>query len=168
MFHSFDNSTSEQAIERAEWMHLLARAPEHLLSQAVSEHTVDQPQWLRRPETGLMMVQGRIGGTGERFNLGEMTVTRCALRLSGSAYNTPVGVSYVMGRNHRHAHLAAVADALLQNPEHHPILAKGLIASVRAHLQHENAIRHERAQTTKVDFTTVAREAGGDDEADDA
>ena len=29
------------------------------------------------PEIGTVMVQGRIGGTGAPFNLGEMTVTRC-------------------------------------------------------------------------------------------
>ena len=33
---------------------------------------------LRWPETGLVMVRGRAGGTGTRFNVGEMTVTRCA------------------------------------------------------------------------------------------
>ena len=168
MFHAFDKSTSDRPIERAEWMHLLARAPEHLLDQALSMHTSAQPQWLRRPETGLMMVQGRVGGTGERFNLGEMTVTRCALRLSGAASNTAVGVAYVMGRNHRHAQLAAVADALLQDPDQHPILIDVLLTPVWAHLQQERTRRHERAQTTKVDFTTVAREAGGDDEGDEA
>ena len=90
-------------------MALLARAPQTLLDQALQAHTAAEPLWLRRPETGLMMVQGRAGGTGERFNLGEITVTRCALRLAPTREDAPVGVAYVLGRNHRQAQLAAVA-----------------------------------------------------------
>ena len=165
MFHTFDNSSPPT---RQSWMALLARAPQHLLDHALASHTDTQPQWLRRPETGLMMVQGRVGGTGERFNLGEVTVTRCALRLSHANSEAPVGVSYVLGRNHRQAQLAAVADALLQDPTQHPALEVNLLAPLRAHLQQEQAERHARAQTTKVDFLTVAREAGADDEGDES
>jgi alpha-D-ribose 1-methylphosphonate 5-triphosphate synthase subunit PhnG len=31
---------------------------------------------------GLVMARGRIGGDGRRFNLGEVTVTRAAVRLA--------------------------------------------------------------------------------------
>ena len=165
MFHSFDKNSPTS---RQSWMALLARAPQHLLEHALDSHSHSQPQWLRRPETGLMMVQGRVGGTGERFNLGEVTVTRCALRLNTTASDTPVGVSYVLGRNHQQAQLAAAADALLQDPAHHAMLEANLLTPLREHLQAQNAARHARAQTTKVDFLTVAREAGGDDEGDEA
>jgi alpha-D-ribose 1-methylphosphonate 5-triphosphate synthase subunit PhnG len=165
MFQTFDKS-SPQA--RQSWMALLARAPQPLLDAALAEHHDTQPQWLRRPETGLMMVQGRVGGTGERFNLGEVTVTRCALRLSTVAADAPVGVSYVLGRNHRQAQLAAVADALLQDPAQHAALEASLLTPLREHLQSQQTARHARAQTTKVDFLTVAREAGGDGEGDEA
>jgi alpha-D-ribose 1-methylphosphonate 5-triphosphate synthase subunit PhnG len=161
-------------------MALLARAPLDLLANAMPPLS-SAPQWLRKPETGLMMVQGRAGGTGERFNLGEVTVTRCALRLGASpaatpedanphaalqAPSAPVGVAYVLGRNHRHAQLAAVADALLQDPLQREGLEEKLLQPVRAHLQQQQALRHARAQTTKVDFLTVAREAGGGDGED--
>jgi alpha-D-ribose 1-methylphosphonate 5-triphosphate synthase subunit PhnG len=47
---------------------------------------------VRQPETGLVMVRGRMGGTGSPFNLGEVTVTRCVVRLetgeAGSSYCT--------------------------------------------------------------------------------
>jgi len=149
-------------------MALLARAPQPLLDAALAEHTQTQPQWLRRPETGLMMVQGRVGNTGERFNLGEVTVTRCALRLDTATADAPVGVAYVLGRNHRQAQLAAVADALLQDPKQHPVLEASLLTPLRQHLQTRQASRHARAQTTKVDFLTVAREAGSLDAGDEA
>lgn len=168
MFHAFDNPTSQEPMPRAEWMALLARAPHQLMLHALADHATAQPHWLRRPETGLMMVQGRAGGTGERFNLGELTVTRCALRLPGAGSQSPVGVSYVMGRSHRQAQLAAVADALLQNPSHYPELELRLLAPVREHLQALQTQRQQRAQSTKVDFLTVARVAGGSDEEDEA
>lgn len=172
MFHAFDNAGPNRKISRPEWMALLARAPVPLLDGALTTHSGTPPLWLRKPETGLMMVQGRAGGTGERFNLGEITVTRCALRLAdastGASTETPVGVACVLGRNHRQAQLAALADALLQDPAEHDRLEATLLAPVRQHLQQVQAQRHERAQTTKVDFLTVAREAGGDDEGDDA
>lgn len=165
MFQPFDKSSPPS---RQTWMALLARAPQQLLDHALGEKADNPHQWLRRPETGLMMVQGRVGGTGERFNLGEVTVTRCALRLSGAATDTPVGVSYVLGRNHRQAQLAAVADALLQDPAQLAALDASLLTPLREHLQQQQAERHARAQTTKVDFLTVAREAGGDDEGDES
>jgi alpha-D-ribose 1-methylphosphonate 5-triphosphate synthase subunit PhnG len=79
-----------------------------------------------------------------------------------------VGVSYVLGRNHRQAQLAAVADALLQDPAQHAVLETRLLTPLREYLQAQQAARHARAQTTKVDFLTVAREAGGVDPGDEA
>ena len=68
---------------------------------------------------------GRTGGTGTRFNVGEMTVTRCAVQLEGGA----VGVAYVRGRDRRHAELAALLDALLQDPARHDALDETVVAS---------------------------------------
>lgn len=161
MFHAFDNTGLDRPAPRPEWMALLARAPVALLERALAEHPAQPLQWLRRPETGLYMVQGRAGGTGERFNLGEMTVTRCALRAAPHE-GAPVGVAYVRGRNHRLAELAALADALLQDPQTHDALDHNLLIPVRQHLAQALADRTARAQSTKVDFFTVAREAGSD------
>ena len=164
MFQMFDKSSVPN---RASWMALLSRAPQHLLNTALLEHATVPIEWLRKPETGLMMVQARAGGTGERFNLGEVTVTRCALRLHTTDNDAPVGVSYVLGRNHQHAQLAAMADALLQDPAHHASLEISLLAPMRAHLKEQQIAQHERAQSTRVDFMTLAREAGGEDEGDE-
>lgn len=165
MFHAFDNAGPNRPTPRPEWMALLARAPLDVLEQGLADQPKASPQWLRKPETGLYMVQGRAGGTGERFNLGEITVTRCALRVGGDA--APVGVAYVVGRNHRRAQLAALADALLQEPATHEQLEQLLLQPVRQHLAHEQAQRTARAQATKVDFFTVARESSSADEGED-
>ena len=179
MFHAFDNDGPGKPLARADWIALLSRAPLELLETALAAHTRVAPRWLRQPETGLMMVQGRAGATGERFNLGEVTVTRCALRLAvepgpgsgvepGALVPTAVGVGYVLGRSHRHARLAATADALLQDPAHIDGLTVQLIQPVREHLSHLRSARHARAQSTKVEFFTVAREAGTPDSEEDS
>lgn len=166
MFHAFDNTGPNRPTPRPEWMALLSRAPLPLLEQALAQKVPAALQWLRKPETGLYMVQGRAGGTGERFNLGEITVTRCALRVGGEG--SAVGVAYVMGRNHRQAQLAAMADALLQDPAQHDAFDAAVLQPVRQHLSLLQAQRAARAQSTRVDFFTVAREAGGADEGEDA
>lgn len=165
MFHAFDNNGPNQPLQRPDWMALLARAPLPLLEAAVGRQRTAPLQWLRRPETGLMMVQGRVGGTGERFNLGEVTVTRCALRLEGGL----AGVAWVLGRDTRRCTLAAVADALLQDPAQQDALDATLLAPVRQHLRQQAAERTARAQSTRVDFFTMARESsGGTDDNEDA
>ncbi len=179
MFHAFDNDGPGQPPQRADWMAILSRTPLDLLEAALARHMRAAPRWLRQPETGLMMVQGRAGATGERFNLGEVTVTRCALRLRaapdtvtdaepGAPVTSPVGVAYVLGRSHRQARLAATADALLQDPAHRDAVVAELLAPAREHLSKLRSVRHARAQSTKVEFFTVAREAGAPDSDEDS
>lgn len=162
MFHAFDKPDAGGGLSRPEWMALLARAPLAVLEAGLGEHASVAPHWLRPPETGLLMVQGRAGGTGERFNLGEVTVTRCALHLAGDGGcgSGAVGVAYVLGREHRRARLAAVADALLQDPAHRAALQSGLLPAIRQQLAARQAQRAAGTATTKVEFFTVAREAG--------
>lgn len=162
MFHAFDNTGPNRATTRPQWMALLARSPLPLLEQVLSPYQAQrQREWLRRPETGLYMVQGRAGGTGERFNLGEITVTRCALRCRAAGGESSVGVAYVLGRQHRQAELAAVADALLQESALYDALDQALLAPIRQHLALQQSLHQARVQSTRVDFFTVAREAGG-------
>ena len=46
----------------------------------------EQPyELVRQPETGLVMVRGRMGGTGSPVNLGEGTVTRGSYLVAGGS-----------------------------------------------------------------------------------
>ena len=145
-----------QESERREWMGLLARAPLQLLEAWAARQPQRAVSWLRRPETGLVMVRARTGGTGAQFNLGEMTITRCALKLEGATS----GVAYVQGRSARKAEIAALADALLQTADGAAV-RRVLVAPVRARLEAEAARQRAKAHATKVEFFTLAREAGG-------
>ncbi len=140
--------------DRQTWMSVLARADRAVLEEAVA--ALDPaPAWtrLRSAETGMVMVRGRAGGDGAQFNLGEMTVTRCAVRLACGT----VGHAYLAGRDQRKAELAAVLDALLQTEAQGPALRAGLIAAeaTRQQAKREDALR--RAAATKVDFFSMVR-----------
>ncbi len=149
---------------RQGWLRLLSHAPLDLLECELGALTGPHPQWLRRPEIGLVMVQGRIGGTGARFNLGEVTVTRCALRTDpGRITCREVGVAYVLGRSVRHAELAATADALLQDPLTRDRIPSNLLDRIAASLDSEHAKRRAQIRATRVEFFTVARESGATD-----
>lgn len=167
MFQTFDSGGLQQLSARPTWMALLARAPTAQLESALRGDAWHEPQWLRQPETGLMMVQGRAGSTGERFNLGEVTVTRCALRPHGATRDSAVGVAYVLGRDHRQARLAALADALLQDTRHRDRLITTLLEPLQHHLKEQQAQQQARTRSTEVAFFTVARESGAgmDEEA---
>jgi alpha-D-ribose 1-methylphosphonate 5-triphosphate synthase subunit PhnG len=110
-------------------------------------------QQVRPPEIGMVMLRGRVGGTGNPFNLGEASVVRCAVRLGDG----PLGVSYALGRDKRRAELAALFDALLQDPQHHDELQRSLIAPLaRAQAQTRAKKQHDVADS-KVEFFTFVR-----------
>lgn len=107
---------------------------------------------LRRPETGLVMARGRIGGDGRPFNAGEATVTRAAVRLPGGE----TGFAYHLGRDRDRARLAAIVDAHWQRPEARPALDAALaaIAERRAEAAAQAA---RKVAATRVNFFTLAR-----------
>lgn len=143
-------------MDRKEWMGLLARAPADALDRLWQGLGIAPAfRWLRVPETGGVMVRGRMGGTGAPFNLGEMTVTRCALALEDGA----VGHAYVQGRDKRHAEQAALVDALMQGAEAGRLRA-GLLEPLAARMKAIQDARAARAAATKVEFFTLVR---GDD-----
>ena len=160
MLQASDTASPDTQSSRANWIALLARSPLDLLESNFAFAARFEEHILRHPETGLMMVQGRAGGSGARFNLGEVTVTRCAVRLEATDATEAVGISYVLGRSRRKAHLAALCDAMLQIPDLYPTLEASLLDPIRQHLAAAADARTARAASTKVDFFTVAREAG--------
>jgi alpha-D-ribose 1-methylphosphonate 5-triphosphate synthase subunit PhnG len=139
--------------ERKTWMGLLARAPaddlDRLWRAAGLAPSHDR---LRAPEVGAVMVRGRAGAVGAAFNLGEMVVTRCAVRLDDGR----VGHGHVQGRGKAHAEQAALIDALMQGPEAAHLRAAVLDPLARAEAA-RRAARAERAAATKVDFFTLVR-----------
>ena len=142
---------------RQRWMGVLARAPVdeqsrgHLNRHEAALRDTDY-QMIRAPEIGMTLVRGRMGGTGAAFNLGEMSVTRCVVRLADGR----TGYSYLAGRDKRHAELAALADAHLQGAQQAWWLAE-LIEPLARIQALRKADKDAETAATKVEFFTLVR-----------
>ncbi len=147
------SAPQENFSARKSWMSLLAKsAPEQLEQLFERLGTPPEFDWMRPPETGGVMVRGRAGGTGAPFNLGEMTVTRCALRIDTGE----TGHAYVQGRDKDHARRAALIDALMQTNRASELRAS-VLNPLAGCLDTAKATRAAKAGATKVDFFTMVR-----------
>ncbi|UWR07919.1 phosphonate C-P lyase system protein PhnG [Ruegeria sp. B32] len=139
--------------DRRAWLGLLARAPAEALAALWTAYGArPEFQWLRTPEIGGVMVRGRAGGTGAPFNLGEMTITRCALVLPDGTE----GHGYVQGRDKTHAETAALIDALMQTGDADAVRAK-ILEPLTRQFQAARSARAAKAAATKVEFFTMVR-----------
>lgn len=146
-------STSENPARPA-WLAVLARATlPQLESMLPAAGALPDLKQVRPPEIGMVMLRGRVGGTGNPFNLGEASVVRCAVRLR----NGPLGVSYALGRDKRRAEMAALFDALLQDPQHHDQLQRSLIAPLAFAQAQARARKQHEVASSKVEFFTFVR-----------
>jgi len=147
------NASDTEARQRR--LRLLARADTERL-EAIWAAWPEAPRFrrLKPPETGLAMIRARAGGVGQRFNLGEMTVSRCVVVLEASH---AIGVGYVQGRDQRKAELVALFDALAQNEAVAALLERDILLPLEAELLAARRLREAKVAATKVDFFTLMR-----------
>jgi len=139
--------------ERRHWMGVLARTRRSEI-EALVQNLAPLPtdDVVRPAETGTIMVEGRAGGNGARFNLGEACVTRCVVRVAGR-----LGFAYALGRDRSKAHLSAKLDAMLQDPERNPELMRAIIVPLAERQAQARMEASRKAAATKVDFFTLIR-----------
>jgi alpha-D-ribose 1-methylphosphonate 5-triphosphate synthase subunit PhnG len=82
---------------------------------------------LRAPEIGLVQIQARMGGTGERFSPETPPHPR-----RDPPEQRHAGLQLRAGRDKAHAERCAVIDALLQEQPHFQTLMETLIAPLEA------------------------------------
>ncbi|MBM6607322.1 phosphonate C-P lyase system protein PhnG [Enterobacteriaceae bacterium RIT814] len=144
----FDTAT------RQHWMRVLAHSDPGALQARVSALALTPTyELIRAPESGLVQIQARMGGTGERFFAGDATLTRAVVRLSSGT----LGYSYQLGRNKHHAEQCAVIDALLQEQPYFQSLMETLITPLEADRAARLAARQAEVNTSRVDFFTLVR-----------
>ncbi len=144
--------------ERQKWMSVLAKANSKTLAVKVAGlEGLPKYSVIRPAESGSVMVRGRAGGTGSPFNLGEMSVTRCVIQLSGNETGAVIGHAYVTGRDKHHAESAALLDALLQTDHWRPIIQDAVIGPLTQHAERDRRTRREKVAATKVNFFTMVR-----------
>lgn len=166
--------------DRQAWMGLLARAEPEFLSNCWRALVAREPKLalarrdppgaatsaqaneavggagyrlVRGPEVGLIMARGRAGGTGTAFNFGEVSVTRCTVRLDDGV----LGHAYVSGRDKAKAELAALLDAQLQRAQYRERIDAEILSPLRANEEARRANLARKRAATKVDFFTMVR-----------
>ena len=139
---------------RKRWLAVLARASRPELEAACQlQGELPAPDHVRPAEPGMVMLRGRIGGTGDAFNLGEASVTRCALRMGAGA----MGVGYTLGRDRRKAELIAIFDALLQDPVRNASIMRELVEPLAGQQAAQREATSRAAAASKVEFFTFVR-----------
>jgi alpha-D-ribose 1-methylphosphonate 5-triphosphate synthase subunit PhnG len=145
--------------DRRRWLAVLAHAPRELLERHAGAISGDAFVRLRAPEVGLAMIRARVGNTGDRFNLGDATVTRCVVRHHGAGGRVAAGVGIVLGRDEARAEWVARLDAMLQQPEHHEALMRDVVAPLAAETARRRAQEAARTAASRVAFDTLAAQA---------
>src|SRR5918996_1247789 len=146
----------QQQEQRRRWLAVLARAATDQLEACWAETGQPALTLLRQSETGLVMARGRAGGTGQRFNLGEITVTRCAVQSADGH----IGHGYVAGRDKRKAELVASFDALLQAESRRAALLERVVEPLANAQAEARAATARKAAATRVEFFTLVRGDG--------
>ncbi|POF32721.1 phosphonate C-P lyase system protein PhnG [Roseibium marinum] len=151
---TFDDRTGDAAEgDRKKIMATLAAATPEAIAGKYENLSPPSFELVRQPETGLVMVRGRMGGTGSPFNLGEVTVTRCVVRLETGE----TGSAYSLGRNKKKALHSAVIDALWQRPETRARIENDIIAPLAAAQETAKETVRQETGATRVDFFTMVR-----------
>ncbi|POT57093.1 phosphonate C-P lyase system protein PhnG [Citrobacter amalonaticus] len=139
---------------RQRWMRALAYSSAEALNGRLQALKLSvEYALIRAPETGLMQIQARMGGTGNRFFAGDTTLTRAVVRLKSGT----LGYSYLLGRNKQHAEQCAVIDALLQEHTHFQNLMETLITPLEAERDALMSARRAEVNASRVDFFTLVR-----------
>ncbi|MCL2581735.1 MAG: phosphonate C-P lyase system protein PhnG [Streptosporangiales bacterium] len=143
-----------------QWARALALAGPGVLDAAWREwEPKPEVQAIRGPEAGLVMMRARTDGGGARFNLGEATVTRATVRLHGGPLTADaMGTAYVLGTDTAHALHAAIFQGLLADETQRERVLTEIITPLEREQAARDAGRQADAQSTRVDFFSVARE----------
>ena len=152
---SIGEEDSGQARRKAA-MAVLAHSDAAEIAARLEAMAMPEHENLREPESGLVMVRGRIGGDGAPFNLGEATVSRAAVRLASGE----MGFGYTLGRDRRKAQMIALCDAMIQSADHADEIETQVLAPLRAVITAERGRKAAETSATRVDFYTMVRGEG--------
>lgn len=127
-----------------------------LCAQALRRHTVVT---LAAPHEMLVVLKVRESARGGLFYLGEALATECRVRLG----ELP-GIGLLLGSERQRAFALAVVDAVMSAPAPLPEESGwvALLQAEEARLAAARRIGQERIGRTRVEFSSMAREATSD------
>ncbi|MFC0178603.1 phosphonate C-P lyase system protein PhnG [Thorsellia kenyensis] len=139
-------------------MGLLAKSPFEVIDNLwTTLNLTPNYELFRAPEIGLVQLQGKMGGTGNRFYVGDATITRAVVLIENKYY----GYSYIMGRDKKKAQLCALIDGLMQINEYQITIEEKLLLPLLKLLETQKNEKNKATEATRVDFFTLVR---GEDE----
>jgi len=139
---------------RRRLLSVLAKAPAKELLSCWKQTGLDPSVvLLRGPESGLVALQGRAGGTGQPFHVGEVSATRVTVRIGSGQ----VGHAMISGRDARKAQLVAVIDALAQDPAQAEMIERVIVAPLEQMASEADAKLRQETAATRVNFFTMVR-----------
>jgi alpha-D-ribose 1-methylphosphonate 5-triphosphate synthase subunit PhnG len=137
---------------RAYQLSIFSKTNESLLKNSLDHiNFKENYDVLLGPEIGSIMIQGRAGGTGDKFNLGEATLTKCIVK-----FQEKTGYSYHLGRNLIKSEYGAILDALMQIESYHSKLLI-YVKEFQEQIQKEKIKIIADSSESKVDFFTMVR-----------
>ncbi|MBC7280655.1 phosphonate C-P lyase system protein PhnG [Hoeflea sp.] len=143
-----------EVVDRQRRLSVLAKAPASALVACWKRTGLDPAvELLRGPESGLVALRGRIGGSGQPFHAGEISATRVTVRIGSGL----VGHAMVAGRDTRKAQLVAVIDALAQDPAHAGTIERDIVGPLEQGLAQADAKLRGETAATRVNFFTMVR-----------
>lgn len=146
--------TNDIKVQRQKNLSILAKAPLNIMLEYWQAINVDATfKFLKKPEVGMAMVRAQAGSGGENFNMGEMSMTRCVVRLDSDE----VGYGYVAGRSKKKSELVALIDACWQKKSLKNIIEEKIIEPLYHIQASKEKIISENTESSKVNFFTMVR-----------
>jgi len=135
---------------------------EKLLKWAGMVKEAEKVSILKQPQTGLIMMRIKDSANSEVFNIGEVLVTDCTVKVSDK-----LGYGAVLGNQANRAEASAIIDAFFnlesQNmPGVKNIIESGIMEQAEK-LRIGKNIEFERVSRSRVDFETMTTVREGDD-----
>ena len=146
--------TTDKKSQRQQNLSVLAKASLATMLEYWQQINVDATfEFLKKPEVGMAMVRAQAGAGCENFNMGEMTMTRCVIRLDSDE----IGYGFVAGRSKKKSELIAVIDACWQKDSLQKIIEEKIIEPLYALQVNRAQKTSENTKTSKVNFFTMVR-----------
>lgn len=136
-------------MDRSTRCELMAQMQDVHLRQLLTDLGKHDAEVVTEPTAGMLMMRVLEDAHGETFNLGEVLVTECVMRVQSNE-----GWAMLMGHRPEGARIAATIDAIVAADPASATLIESTLKSHAANLQEKQNAHFARLAPTRVQFET--------------